>query len=220
MLILKRKDVEISSVQHPKQDQKIPILNYQGQTFRLLSVFAANQEEEAVSFWRDLTDNHGKFCILLEEPERYSVWGRIRNKQSDNNTRDHNQNITSLTQACLLLLQTVYTDIEDLLGNRQAKLFEKDIIKIFKQWNFPQADSPATIEQWLSDDPLETLQIPPWQEHHLITLLQELYRIGTEYFGNSTFASEVRDILQDMSSDDLNQFMNWLQKSSLGKLWR
>ncbi|UBF27308.1 hypothetical protein K9N68_04945 [Kovacikia minuta CCNUW1] len=84
MFILKRQDVEISSVQHPKKDQQIPILTYQGQTFRLISVFNASQEEEAKTFWRDLTDNQGKACVLLEEPERYSVWGKIRLEQIAN----------------------------------------------------------------------------------------------------------------------------------------
>lgn len=78
MFILKRQDVEISSIQHPKRDQKIPILTYQGITFRLISVFHANQEEEARALWRDLTDNQGKACVLLEEPDRYSIWGKVR----------------------------------------------------------------------------------------------------------------------------------------------
>ncbi|MEM8602912.1 MAG: hypothetical protein AAGF24_03625, partial [Cyanobacteria bacterium P01_H01_bin.121] len=78
MFILKRQDVEISNLQHPKRDQRIPILCYQGHTFRLINVFGASQAEEARSLWRDLTDNQGKACVLLEEPDRYSVWGRIK----------------------------------------------------------------------------------------------------------------------------------------------
>ena len=60
MFILKRQDVDIRTVQHPKKDQQIPILSYQGQTFRLLSVFSAAQEEDARALWRDLTDNRGQ----------------------------------------------------------------------------------------------------------------------------------------------------------------
>jgi hypothetical protein len=78
MFILKRQDVEIKNVPHPSKDQPIPILYYQGQTFRLLSVFTAAQEEEAMTLWRDLTDNRGKACVLLEEPDRFSIWGTIR----------------------------------------------------------------------------------------------------------------------------------------------
>jgi hypothetical protein len=81
MFILKRQDVEITTIQHPKTDQQIPILSYQGQTFRLLNVFSAAQEDDARSLWRDLTDNRGKACVLLEEPERFSIWGKVRLEQ-------------------------------------------------------------------------------------------------------------------------------------------
>ena len=219
MFILKRQDVEISSIQHPKREQQIPILTYQAQTFRLISVYGSNQSEEAKAFWRDLTDNRGKVCVLLEEPDRYSVWGKIRLEQLGTDV-SHDSKIVLYTQACLLLLQTVYIDIEDLLGGRQAGLFQKDITHVFRQWHFPQADSPEAVNHLLTIDPLTTLPVPPWEEHHLITLLQELYRLGKEYFGNTNFAEGVSDILQDMPANEQRQFMEWLQSSPLGKLWR
>jgi hypothetical protein len=222
MFILKRQDVEISSIQHPKREQKIPILKYQDQSFRLIGVFAANQAEEARNFWRDLTDNQGKFCILLEEPERHSIWGRIRLEQlGSEEDAVADARMIPLAQACLILLQTVYLDIEDLLGNRQAKQFQKDIAQIFVEWKFPQADSPAAVERLLTQlDPLDAAKVPPWEEHHLITLLQELYRLGKDYFGNTSFAEEVEDILQDMPDKERQQFMAWLKQSPLGKRWR
>ncbi|MEW6492170.1 MAG: Npun_F0813 family protein [Cyanobacteriota bacterium] len=219
MFILKRQDVEISSIQHPKRDQQIPILNYQGQSFRLISVFSAHQAEEAKAFWRDLTDNRGKVCVLLEEPDRYSVWGKIRIDQLGTES-GADAKLVPFTQACLLLLQTVYIDVEDLLGGRQAGLFQKDLSDVFQKWHFPQADSPAAVKHLLNIDPLTTLQVPAWEEHHIITLLQELYRLGKEYFGNTNFAEGVRDILQDMPVAEQNQFMEWLQSTPLGKLWR
>jgi hypothetical protein len=219
MFILKRQDVEISSIQHPKREQQIPILTYQGQTFRLISVFSAKQAEEAKAFWRDLTDNRGKVCVLLEEPDRHSVWGKIRLEQLGTEVGPDSK-VVPYTQACLLLLQTVYIDIEDLLGARQAGLFQKEIAKIFQQWHFPQADSAQAVNNLLTVDPLTTLQVPHWEEHHLITLLQELHRLGKEYFGNTNFASGVSDILQDMPSSEQSQFIQWLQSSPLGKLWR
>lgn len=222
MFILKRQDVEISNIQHPKKDQQIPILTYQGQTFRLISVFNANQEEDAKSFWRDLTDNQGKACVLLEEPERYSVWGKIRLEQltTESAAAGDGETTPVFTQACLLLLQAVYIDIEDLFGAKQAAAFQKEITDVLKQWHFPQADSPDAVKYLLTTDPLTSSQIPPWQVHHLNTLLQELHRIGKKYFGNTSFAEQVADLLQDMPSGDLNQFMGWLKQSPLGKLWR
>ncbi len=223
MFILKRQDVEISSVQHPKKDQQIPILTYQGQTFRLISVFNASQEEEAKSFWRDLTDNQGKACVLLEEPERFSVWGKIRLEQlaheSDGAGGGGATIATGHIKACLLMLQAVYVDVEDLLGGRQAGLFQKDIADVFKQWNFPQADSADAVKHWLTVDPFEVAQLPAWQEHHLNTLLQELHRLGKSFFGNTTFVERAIDSLQDLSDGDRTQFQAWLNQSPLGKLW-
>ena len=220
MFILKRQDVEISNVQHPKKDQQIPILTYQGQTFRLISVFNASQEEDAKAFWRDLTDNQGKACVLLEEPERYSVWGKIRLDQIESDAAASGESSPGLTQACLLILQAVYLDIEDLFGAKQATGFQKDIAEVMKQWRFPQAETPDAVKYLLTVDPLQSGQVPNWQEHHLNTLLQELHRIGKRYFGNTSFAEQVGELVQDLPTNDRNQFLNWLKQSPLGKLWK
>ncbi len=219
MFILKRQDVEISGIPHPKTGQQIPILNYQGQVFRLISVFNAKQEEEARAFWRDLTDNRGKACVLLEEPDRFSVWGKIRAEQLAEESSASGEAAPCYTQASILLLQEVYYTIEDLLGNRQALAFQKEIAKVLQQWKFPQADSEQAVSELLELDPLQGDRIPPWQEHHLNTLLQELHRLGREFFGNSSFVERVTESLQDMPDKERNQFISWLNQSPLGKLW-
>jgi hypothetical protein len=68
-------------------------------------------------------------------------------------------------------------------------------------------------------DPLEG-HVPAWEEHHLITLLQELYRIGKAYFGNDSFAEGIDELLADMAADDRKFFTNWLAQSPLGQMWR
>jgi hypothetical protein len=221
MFILKRQDVEITNFQHPKRDQQIPILNYQGQTFRLINAFNGKQAEDARALWRDLTDNKGKACVLLEEPDRYSVWGKVRLDQlvGEEPTGTACAKAPLFAQACLLLLQAVYFDVEDLLGARQATSFQKDIAKVFQQGNFPLADSPDTIKNWLTVSPLKGLKLPPWQEQHLKTLLQELHRLGKSYFGNTDFAEGVSDVLEDMPAQERNQFIDWLKQSALNKLW-
>jgi len=221
MFILKRQDVEISSIQHPKRDQKVPILSYQGQTFRLIQVFGAGQEEEARSFWRDLTDNQGKACVLLEEPERYSIWGKVRLDQLGNDSIAQDEGAVSavFTQACLLMLQAMYIDIEDLMGTKQADSFERDLTNVFQQWRFPQTNSPAAVKQLLSVNPLNSLQTPTWQESLLNVLLQELHRLGKAYFGKSSFAERILDALQDLPQGERSRFLEWLNHSPTGKLW-
>ncbi|WP_341526314.1 Npun_F0813 family protein [Nostoc sp. UHCC 0302] len=219
MFILKRQDVEISSIQHPKRDQQVPILHYQGQTFRLISVFKASQEEEARSLWRELTDNRGKACVLLEEPERFSVWGKIRLEQIDNDTGGHGRT-EILIQASILLLQAVYIDIEELLGTRQAALFEKDIAEVLRQKQLPQASSSDTVKYLVSTNPLETAKLPAWQENHIVSLLQELHRLGKAYFGNANFAHQAIYRLEDMPEAERSLFISWLNQSALSKLWQ
>jgi hypothetical protein len=219
MFILKRQDVEISSIQHPKKDQQVPILSYQGQTFRLISVFKASQEEEARALWRELTDNRGKACVLLEEPERFSVWGKIRLEQLGNDTGSHGKT-GILIQASILLLQGVSIDIEEFLGTRQAALFEKDIAEVFKQKQFPQVSSLEAVKYLVSTNPLPTAKIPDWQENHVVILLQELHRLGKSYFGNANFTKQVIYKLEDMPEAERSLFLTWLNQSPLGKLWQ
>ncbi|MEH2079599.1 MAG: Npun_F0813 family protein [Nostoc sp.] len=219
MFILKRQDVEISSIQHPKKDQQVPILSYQGQTFRLISVFKASQEEEARALWRELTDNRGKACVLLEEPERFSVWGKIRLEQLDSDTGGHGKTAI-LIQASILLLQGVSIDIEEFLGARQAALFEKDIAEVFKQKQFPQTSSLEAVKYLVSTNPLLTAKIPDWQENHVVILLQELHRLGKAYFGNANFTKQVIYKLEDMPEAERSLFITWLNQSPLGKLWQ
>ena len=221
MFILKRTDVEISSIQHPKKDQKIPILTYQGQTFRLLSVFQANQEEEARAFWRELTDNQGKACVLLEEPERYSVWGKVRleNLTSEMPVANDGEFTAAFVQASILMVQSIYMDVEDLLGAKQAAAFQKDLGDIFRNGRFPQTESPNAVKDLLAVDPLNSLQMPGWKEQHLTTLLQELHRLGKAYFGKSPFVTRAIDTLQDMGEYDRKQFLDWMGRSPVGRLW-
>ncbi|MBE9035435.1 Npun_F0813 family protein [aff. Roholtiella sp. LEGE 12411] len=219
MFILKRQDVEISSIQHPKRDQQVPILHYQGQTFRLISVFKASQEEEARALWRELTDNRGKACVLLEEPERFSVWGKIRLDQLGSDTGGHGKT-EILIQASILLLQAVYIDIEEFLGTRQAALFEKDIAEVLQQKQFPQASSLEAVKHLMSTNPLQTAKLPTWQENHLVSLLQELHRLGKAYFGNANFAHQALYRLEDMPEAERSLFTSWLNQSPISKLWQ
>lgn len=224
MFILKRQDVEIFSIQHPKKDQQVPVLQYQGQTFRLINVFSAAQEEDARAFWRDLTDNRGKACVLLEEPERYSIWGKIRLDQlgmEGVGIQETTGEVPSCcVQACLLLLQAVYIDIEDLLGARQVSVFRKELLTIFEQNRFPESEAKESIEQVLTIDPLALVQVPSWRERQLDLLLQELYRLGKQHFGNANFVERAMETLQDMPIKERGFFLSWLKRSTAGKLWR
>ncbi len=219
MFILKRQDVEISTIQHPnKEDRQVPILYYQGQTFRLITVFKVSEEEEAKTFWKSLTDNRGKACVLLEEPERFSIWGKVKLEQISSDTGSHSKTDV-LTLGVITLLQAVYLDIEDLLGNRQAGLFAKDITGVLQQKQFPDISAADAVKSFLTTDLSKMSKMPAWQETHVIILLEELHRLGKTYFGDINFAHQLGERLQDMPEEEQELFISWLQKSPLNKLW-
>ena len=222
MFILKRQDVEIGSFQHPSKEQKIPILSYQGQTFRLLSVFNAAQEEEARTLWRDLTDNRGKACVLLEEPERFSVWGKIQLEQSSAETATPAASVNGVSsvfvRAGVLIIQAMYEDIEDLMGGKQAKRFEGDLAEIGQQMRLPQMTSAELVTSLLQLDPFSST-MPPWQTNHLNTIFKELHRIGRNYFGRSNFTERALEALDDLSPTERDAFLTWLKQLSSGQLW-
>ncbi len=224
MFILKRQDVEIGNFQHPSKEQKIPILSYQGQTFRLLSVFNAAQEEDARTLWRDLTDNRGKACVLLEEPERFSVWGKIQLDQLSEEgaasaPATANGVSTVFIKAGVLIIQTMYEDIDDLMGSKQAKRFEGELAEIGQQMHLPQMTSEDLVTELLKMDPFSAA-LPPWQTNHLNTIFTELHRIGKTYFGRSNFTERTLEALDELSPTERDAFLTWLKQLSSGQLWQ
>jgi hypothetical protein len=218
MFILKRQDVEIVNVQNPQnKDQQIPILQYQGQSFRLLNMFGDNRNE-ALALWRDLTDNKGKACVLLEEPQRFSVWGRVKIDQMHSAPTDSSSEGTYLVQGCLLMLQAVYIEVEDMLGIRQAGSFKQDLLKFMQQGNFAQSNTMAALESVLSINPLDPVQLPNWDESKLQLLLGELHKLAGSYFGNNSFVDSALEALNDLP--EAVSVTAWLKKTPKGKLWQ
>jgi hypothetical protein len=258
MFILKRQDVEITSISHPSnKDQKIAVLSYRDQTFRLMSMFG-NDREQALLFWRDLVDNKDMTCILLEEPEssRFSVWGKFifdknqvkpaaqqnlevkpvvqpsstqtSSQQTGNQISaqpDSEQNYSrhidlSLVKTCLLILQTIYLEIEDLFGSRQSNLFKQDILKILLKGQFPQVDGMDKLERLLLAKDLANLRMPTWDDRQIQILLQELYKISKSYFGNTLFLNAASNAIEELPPDELAKFRTWLSRTPSGKYWQ
>ncbi|MFM7887820.1 MAG: Npun_F0813 family protein [Pseudanabaena sp.] len=218
MFILKRHDVEIINVPNPQnKDQQIPILQYQGQTFRLINMFGDNRDK-ALALWRDLTDNKGKACVLLEEPQRFSVWGRVKLDQMHTTSTDNSAASNYLVQGSLLILQAVYLEVEDFLGTRQAGSFKQDLLKFMQQGKFAQSESINALETVLSINPLNRVQLPNWDESRLQLLLGEIYRLGYSYLGNDSFVYSAIDALNELPESA--SVIAWLQKTPKGKLWQ
>ena len=148
-------------------------MSYDDKTFRLLSVFSAQQESEAHAAWRELTENEGKMCVLLEERSRYSVWRQVRLD------KEMLQPIAPATyiKACVLMLQAMCSDVEQLLGSRQANSFGAAI----EANALRQIEAAGGIAHILRLDPLTDI-LPSWEEDDLSALLLEMHRLGAKFF--------------------------------------
>lgn len=210
MFLLTPEDIEITSVQHPKRNKKVPILSYDDKTFRLLRVFSADQHAEAHASWRELTENEGKLCVLLEEPFRYSIWQKV---QIDLGLLQPIAPI-AYAKACVVMIQSLYGDAEQLLGSKQAKTFGMAI-----EANVAgQMTAAGGLGGVLRLDPLADV-MPQWEEDDLSALLLELHRLGTKFFGRSKFVGRTLAALDDLAPNDKAVFLNWLKISLLGNLW-
>ncbi len=210
MFVLTPNDIEISSVQHPKRPKKVPVLSYQGRTFCLLSVFRAQQRQEAQAALRDLIDNEGRICVLLEEPHRFSLWRHVRiDKELLNPVLP-----VAYVKSCLLLIQAMYGDVEQILGQKQARAFGA-ALSISAQ---KPLQTIGGLEGALRLNPLIE-QVPTWGEDDLCMILLMLHRLGAQFFGRSHFAPRTLSALDILPGDDKAVFLTWLQLSLLGNLW-
>ncbi|MEM9771469.1 MAG: hypothetical protein AAF889_07725 [Cyanobacteria bacterium P01_D01_bin.73] len=84
MLILSPQDVALSRMRHPETQQKMAILTYQSHRFGLVRKFERGDRQDALDFCKDLAENKKKTCVLLEENNRYSVWGKLKRLENKN----------------------------------------------------------------------------------------------------------------------------------------
>ncbi|MEL6940025.1 MAG: Npun_F0813 family protein [Cyanobacteria bacterium J06598_1] len=210
MFLLTPQDVDITNIQHPKQPKKIPILSYQERNFRLLSVFPASQSNEAHAEWRELTDNQGKACVLLEEPHRFSLWRLVNIDQS---LLDPVAPV-SHSKACVLIIQSLYGDVEQLLGAKQAKKFGATLAMDAQK----QVNDAGGFGVLLRMNPL--VEVPPrWEEDDLSALMLALHRLGSQFFGRSKFVARTLGALNVLPGSDRDAFINWIKMSLLADMW-
>ncbi len=210
MFLLTPEDVEVTSIQHPKINKKVPILSYDDKTFRLLRVFSADQEAEAHASWRELTEQEGKLCVLLEERFRYSLWRQVRIDLGSLRPIAP----AAYAKACVVMIQSLYGDAEQLLGGKQAKSFGTAIeVNAAKQ-----LAAVGGLGGVLRLNPLADV-MPQWEEDDLSALLLELHRLGSKFFGRSKFAARTLAALDDLAPNDKAVFLNWLGISLLSNLW-
>jgi hypothetical protein len=223
MFILQRRDVEIINLPNPQDLQKqIKILHYQSKTFRLVKIFDQNRAE-ALTYLRRLADDHGIIGILLEEPQRLSVWSIVNLDRQQMEDSDESRHDLPLIQGCLVLLQAIYTQIESKLGSKRADTFQQDLQKALQKGRFPKLEAVDAIDKLLKLNPTEIANFPLWDDSHFQTLLGELHRLALATFGNPGATDQAITIamqgLAVLPNHTAANFVKWLRSNPKGKLW-
>jgi hypothetical protein len=217
MFILQRQDVEIASMQHPTQDQKVPVLRYSGQTFRLLKTFDSTLADEALALWRDLVDQRGKVCILLQEPQRHSVWGLFRPEEAAIESKSSRSAFP--VEAGLQVILSTHLDVEEFLGSRQAKSFVQDMSKVLQQKQVPKMDDPCAMQSLLSRDPGLMRSVSAWRDRHWDVVLGELHVVAKKYLGNTGFVARAMEAVLELPESERAPFLSWVNQSPVKQLW-
>jgi hypothetical protein len=208
IFVLKRSDVEIARVRAPDNGRLVMIVRYQGRTFRLMNQFSAAQKDRAKALAESLVETRKQCCVLLDQEPTYSVWLEVQIEQPTSpvkanapaaiNAPARVTSESSYTQACLLIVQTIAEDIEDLMGVSQKRTFQEEMTKIFKQCLLPGAESPAAINSLLTVDPLTATRLPIWEQKELEILFPRLGRLSKKYFGNTSFVERAIETLKEL----------------------
>jgi hypothetical protein len=202
ILVLKRSDVDLSRVRDSETGRLVVVVQYQGRTFRLMNQFNAAQKGRAKALCESLVESRSQCCILLDQGATYSVWLETQSSRSAPSASVKKSPPTnaevSLTQASLLIIQTVADDIEDLMGTNQKRSFHEDITKIFKQCLLPGSESPAVVNPLLTIDPITANKLPNWQQKEIEVLFPRVGRLGRKYFGSTTFVERAIEALKEL----------------------
>jgi hypothetical protein len=83
---------------------------------------------------------------------------------------------------------------------------------------FAQCENIPSLERVLAINPLNTVQIPNWDETKLRLLLVELHRLGSSYLGNNSFVDGAIEALNELP--EALSIKNWLKRIPESKLWR
>jgi hypothetical protein len=216
MFLLTRQDVEILPISQGQQ-----VLRYHAYTFRLVKVFG-DQKKEALVYWREMIDDKGMVCILLEEPQRYSVWAQIDRAAKVSEPNSVFDLPRSLIQGSLVLLKSAFKQAEQNLGTRKTKSLQQELLKVLLKSRLPIINSPEAIANLIQLDPFNKDTLPTWDDSHVQNLLGELHRLLLASNGNEKTQTIVEQSLESLNmlpSEVSISFEQWLKTTPKGKLW-
>jgi hypothetical protein len=195
MAIIDAPLVNIGIFIDPKYRDSRLQLNYQGQTYDLVQAFASHKLELAQQRWQQQIAIDASALdryLLVQEVGYYSLWlvDRVVNLSSP--SRESNGNL-ELQQASIWLVQEMWLQWQDLLGERQLKLFADNLLGANSLLR-----SREDLDRILSLDPLSSKQLAKWERSDFIALDRQLSDLTQKKMGQQFGNKLTLDILESM----------------------
>lgn len=206
--VLSLKNVQLFLSSNLESGKQIFMMYYRGKTFRPLNVFFNTAcKKNAQLFCKNFAIAYGNKCLLLQKNNEYGVWLEIEQQKSTETTSQEIVSETAQTEAleskfpnaqiCFLLIQVITDDVEYLMGNRQKKAFQEEIIELLEQFLPPDSSNKDLIDRSLIASPLTTEELPTWTEEEIEQLFFQLGNLGMKYFGNINFVDRALEALKE-----------------------
>ena len=199
--------IEISTL--PDHHQSRLRLSYQGQSYDLLQAFATHKLERAEQLQRSrlLLDNgttarndpSPNRYLLVREVDYYSLW-ELASASLDpvviggDSPADNERSLgLELQQASIWLFQELWLQWQDLLGERQLKVFAKELLS-----GTPQLQTWVDLDRLLMLDPLDSVRLGSWSELDFSAFDRQLYQLTQQKLGHQFGTKLTIDIIEAM----------------------
>ena len=196
--------IEISTL--PDDPQSRLRLNYQGQGYDLLQAFGTHKLDRAQQLHRTLHDRTARNdpaspnrYLLVCEVDYYSVWELARTTVEPVSSlaalpaEDDRVPGLQLQQASIWLFQELWLQWQDLLGDRQLKVFAKELLA-----GTPQLQTWVDLDRLLILDPLDPTKLGSWSELDFSAFDRQLYQLTQQKLGHQFGTKLTIDIIEAM----------------------
>jgi hypothetical protein len=202
--------IEISTL---PDDPKFRLrLNYQGQSYDLIQAFASHKLDRAQQLQRSRHVPSGSTTgrndpvssasqnryLMVREVDYYSLWelnrsmepvSSLGNLQAD----DECVPVLALQQASIWLFQELWLQWQDLLGERQLKVFAKELLSVTSQ-----LQTWGDLDRLLMLDPLDPTKLGAWSELDFRAFDRQLYQLTQHKLGHQFGTKLTIEIIEAM----------------------
>ncbi|WP_310425905.1 hypothetical protein [Chamaesiphon sp. VAR_48_metabat_135_sub] len=214
MSIVNIQDVRIAETVNPKHpNQEILTLNYLNRQYSLVQFFPLSRLDSAQNLWRHLTTDRSQICIIVKDNQKYSVWAETIQKPVSSDPPD--LRLESVFRAQLCLIDGLWAELEELLGQNQSAAFGKEIlISIPKISSRTELLAAVTIARQHGKSLVEplgtTIDLANISAQQLSKLYQEIQRLGDKYLGKNYTKELFGDLQQKLPPQLKQSLQNWL----------